>query len=69
MLRRAEENMDNSEKEKYLVDFVTKSANANETQKACKIRLYAILSEIRSILHEIPLGKWKLEIGLALRNA
>ena len=63
------ENMENSEKEKYLGDFVTKSANANETQTACKIRSYAILSEIRAILHKITLGKWKLERGRALRNA
>ena len=26
-------------------------------------------SEIRAILSEIPLGKWRLEIGLALRDA
>ena len=63
------ENMKNSEKEKYLGEIVTKSANANETLAARKIRAYAILSEIRAILHEIPLGKWKLEIGLALRDA
>ena len=63
------EEMKNSEREKYLIDFVTTKANANETLVARKTRAYAILSEIRAILKEIPLGKWKLEIGLALRDA
>ena len=63
------EPMKNSDKEKYLGDFVTTKANANETLEARRVRAYAILSEIRAILSEIPLGKWKLEIGLALRDA
>ena len=63
------ETMKNSDKEKYLGDYVTSKANANDTLEARRIRAYAILSEIRAILSEIPLGKWKLEIGLALRDA
>ena len=63
------EEMKNSEKEKYLGDFVTKEANSNATLSARKTRAYAILAEIRSILTEIPLGSRKMEIGLALRDA
>ena len=38
--------MKNSEKEKYLGDFVTKEANSNATLVARKSRAYAILAEI-----------------------
>ena len=61
--------MKNSEKEKYLGDFVTKEANSNATLVARKSRAYAILAEIRAILTEIPLGSRRMEIGLALRDA
>ena len=61
--------MKDSDKEKYLGDFVTKDANSNATLCARKSRAYAILAEIRSILTEIPLGSRKVEIGLALRDA
>ena len=63
------EEMKNSEKEKYLGDFITKEGNSNATLCARKTRAYAILAEIRSILTEIPLGSRKMEIGLALRDA
>ena len=61
--------MKNSEKEKYLGDFVTKEANSNATLVARKSRAYAILAEIRALLTEIPLGSKRMEIGLALRDA
>ena len=51
------DNMKDSDKEKYLGDFVTKKANANESLEVRKIRAYAILSQIRAILTEITLGK------------
>ena len=56
-------------KEKYLGDFVTNEANANETLIARKARAYAILTEIRALLSEIPLGTKRFEIGMALRGA
>ena len=64
-----EEEMKNSDKKKYLGDCVTTKANANETLEARKIRAYGIISEIRAILSEILLAKWRLEIRLALRDA
>ena len=42
--------MKNSEKEKYLGDYVTSEANSNETLISRKARAYAILSEIRALL-------------------
>ena len=48
---------------------MTYSANANETLISRKSRAFAILSEIKALLYEIPLGSIKIEIGLALREA
>ena len=42
--------MKDSDKKKYLGDFVTKEANSNATLGAWKLRAYAILAEIRAIL-------------------
>ena len=61
--------MKDSNKEKCLWDFVTSELNSNETLIAHKVRAYAILTEIRALLSEIPLGSRRLEIGLALRDA
>ena len=61
--------MKNSDKEKYLGDYVTSQGNSNETLIARKVRAYAILSEIRALLQDIPLGSRRVEIGLALRDA
>ena len=56
-------------KEKYLGDYVTSQGTSNETLITCKARAYAILSEIRALLQDIPLGSRRMEIGLALRDA
>ena len=58
-----------SHKEKYLGDYITKNANPKETLEARKIRGYAILSEIKTLLCDIPLGRKRVEIGLSLRDA
>ena len=58
-----------SYKEKYLGDFITKNANSNETIIQRKARGFAILSEMKSLLSEIPLGSRRMEIGLSLRDA
>ena len=54
--------MTSSINEKYLEDFVTNQANAT------KARAYAILTEIRTLLSDIPLGTKRFEIGMALRD-
>ena len=61
--------MKDSNKEKYLGDFVTSKANSNETLIGRKTRAYKILAEILALLSEIPLGSRRLDIGLALRDA
>ena len=61
--------MKNSEKEKYLGDFITKEGNSNETIKERIKRGYGILAQIRALMSEVPLGKRRVEIGLALRDA
>ena len=61
--------MKNSEKEKYLGDFVTNAANSKETIKDRKQKGYGILSEISAILRDIPLGNKRTRVGLALRHA
>ena len=63
------EEMKSSEKEKYLGDFITKEGNSNETIKERVKRGYGILSQIKALLSEVPLGKRRVEIGLALRDA
>ena len=56
-------------KEKYLGDYVTSQGNSNETLITRKAHAYAILSEIRALLQDIPLGSRRMEIKLALRDA
>ena len=61
--------MKNSEKEKYLGDQLSSSAKIKETIDERVAKGYGVVSEILAILDEIPLGKYKLEIGLKLRQA
>ena len=62
-------NMKSSQKEKYLGDFITNKGNSKQTIFERKGRGEAILSEMRAILSEIPLGNWRTTIGLVLRQA
>ena len=57
--------MNNSTEEKYLGDLINKTGNI----KATVARGYGIISEIRAIISEVPLGRYNLEIGLQLRQA
>ena len=61
--------MKSSEKEKHLGDFVSKKGNSKDTIIDRKSRGETILSEIRAILRDIPLGKIRSEIGFVLRKA
>ena len=64
-----EELMKSSEKEKYVGDILNKNATSSDTLKNRKIRGYAVLSQMTSILSDIPLGKRRIEMGLELRQA
>jgi hypothetical protein len=61
--------MEQSDKEKYLGDYLTSAANSKETVKERKARGYAVLSQMHAILSDIPLGKYRTEMGLELRHA
>ena len=64
-----EEDMKISFNEKYLGDIVSNKCNSKDTIKDRKVRGNAILSEMRAILRDIPLGKWRTQIGFTLRKA
>ena len=61
--------MKEAENEKYLGDVIDKSGNIQETINKRLKRGEGIISEILSILSEIPLGKYKIEAALKLREA
>ena len=58
-----------SQKEKYLGDYLTKYANPLETLQDRKCKGYGILGELRALLNDIPLGSRRLETGLTLRES
>ena len=49
---------------KYLGDYVTKYGNSKETIQQRKTRGNAIVSEMRALLRDIPLGSFRTQIGL-----
>ena len=61
--------MNEAQQEKYLGDFIDTSGTIRKTVEERKNKGYGIVSEIIAILDEIPLGRYKLEIGLKLRQA
>ena len=61
--------MKNSEREKYLGDYIDKSGKIKATIDDRISKGWGILSEIKAIINEVPLGKYKVEIGLQLRQA
>ena len=61
-----ENKMKNSNQEKYLGDIVDHSGSIKPTIKDRISKAWGIISEIKAILTEIPLGKYKLEMGLKL---
>ena len=68
-LRVHKSKMENSDREKYLGDFVDKAGKIRATIEDRQKKGYAIASEILAILNEIPLGQHKMEIGLQLGQA
>ena len=64
-----EEKMNEAESEKYLGDVIDKSGSIQATINHRKVKGDGIVTEIISILNEIPLGEHKVEIGLKLREA
>jgi hypothetical protein len=62
------EPMKESEKEKYLGDFLTSKANSKDTLESRKARGYAILGNINDLLKDVPMGNRRTQIGLHLRK-
>merc|ERR1719319_1749043 len=63
------EKMHREEKVKYLGEIVHRSGKTKENTKAREIKAHSIVAEIRAILSDIPLGKYRTEVGLQLRQA
>ena len=61
--------MKESNKEKYLGDFLSTRANSKDTIETRKARGYSILSEISAMLKDVPMGNQRTNIGLQLRKA
>ena len=61
--------MKESNQETYLGDVIHKNGKIKQTIEDRKKRACAIVAEILAILDDIPLGKYKMEIGLKLRQA
>ena len=64
-----EENMKDSTQEKYLGDLINSSGKVKKTVEERVAKGYGIVSEILAMLDEIPLGSYRLEMGLKLREA
>ena len=64
-----EDTMKVSDKETYLGDVITSSAKGKENINSRRDKGFGIVSEIMSLISEIPLGKFKTKIGLILRQA
>ena len=56
--------MTESVKEKYLGDIVDQSGKVRSTIEERRSKGYGIVSEILAIVNDIPLGQYKMEIGL-----
>jgi hypothetical protein len=61
--------LQDAKKDKYLGDILDNTGTVRQTIEDRKNRGFAIVAEILAILHEILHGKFKMEIGLILRQA
>ena len=60
--------MDSSENEKYLGDLINNKGKIEQTITDRKTKGYAMVSQIMSIIEEIPLGRYKVDVGLLVRK-
>ena len=61
--------MDTTNQETYLGDIVHKSGKGRPNIEARKAKGYGIINNILAIVNEVPLGQWKVDAGLRLRQA
>ena len=64
-----ENEMNNSKEQKYLGELICSNGSVRNTIEGRKNKGYGIVNEIIAIMEEILLGRFKLEIGLKLRQA
>ena len=69
VLKVHDKKMNSTDKDNYLGDIVHSSGQIRHTIEQRRDRGYAIVAEIIAILDDIPLGKYKIDIGLKLREA
>ena len=60
--------MENSKRETYLGDIIDESGTNKPNFEKRKSNGYGIVSNILAIVNEVPLGQWKVEAGLRLRQ-
>ena len=61
--------MKNSKQEKYLGDQLNHTGKIKETIDEKVSKGFGIVNEILALIEEFPLGKYRLEVGLKLRQA
>ena len=64
-----DDEMQESSKQKYLGDIVDTSGKIRSTIEERKRKGYGIVAEILAIVNDIPLGKYKMEIGLKVEKS
>ena len=64
-----EDQIKSGQSETYLGDIFNKSGKPMANIQARREKGFGLVSEIISIMSEIPLGKYKVQIGLILRQA
>ena len=64
-----ENHMKSSDQERYLGDQINRTGKIKVTIEERVAKGYGIVSEINAILDEIPLGTYRTEMGLILRQA
>ena len=63
------EKMHKVDSTKYLGDIIHKNSKVTTNMADCHVKAVASFSVIRAILEDIPLGIYRVEIGLELRQA
>ena len=61
--------MENANQETYLGDIIHKNGNIRPNIEKRRAKGYGMISDILAIVNELPLGHWRTEAGLRLRQA
>ena len=64
-----DDKMETSTEEKYLGDILVNNGKIQKTIDERCAKGYGLVSQILAILSEVPLGKYKIQMGLHLRQA